>query len=178
MTAGNLLARRRRHHHDTMHSSPGHQQGVSQRGLPRKRTPRYPTPSPSQGDEATTFRAMGKRVETGCRDCQKCTNSGVANLGRNSGRATMAMFTMGMSEAAMKTRKQCRACGHQMSLHGRQKTAEVVRPTARPETFAQQAPPPPPSQGPPAGWYNDPHGASLQRWWDGSKWTEHTSALG
>ncbi|MGA4845489.1 phospholipid scramblase-related protein [Streptomyces sp. G5(2025)] len=29
----------------------------------------------------------------------------------------------------------------------------------------------------PAGWHPDPHGApQLLRWWDGSQWTEHTSA--
>ncbi|MGH2392809.1 MAG: DUF2510 domain-containing protein [Candidatus Limnocylindria bacterium] len=29
-----------------------------------------------------------------------------------------------------------------------------------------------PTEGPPAGWYQDPNGAG-SRWWDGSKWTEH-----
>lgn len=27
---------------------------------------------------------------------------------------------------------------------------------------------------PPAGWYPDPGNAQLQRWWDGSVWTDHT----
>ena len=36
------------------------------------------------------------------------------------------------------------------------------------------APPPPPSSLPPPGWYPDPVGQSTQRWWDGSRWTEHT----
>lgn len=26
---------------------------------------------------------------------------------------------------------------------------------------------------PPAGWYDDPTDAAMQRWWDGDKWTEH-----
>lgn len=39
---------------------------------------------------------------------------------------------------------------------------------------APSAPPPP--SGPPAGWYNDPHGGTGQRWWDGTRWTEHTHA--
>lgn len=34
----------------------------------------------------------------------------------------------------------------------------------------------PPPQPPPAGWYSDPDGASLLRWWDGERWTEHVSA--
>jgi hypothetical protein len=32
--------------------------------------------------------------------------------------------------------------------------------------------------GPPAGWYNDPHGATMKRWWDGAVWTEHTAEQG
>ncbi|AXI76867.1 phospholipid scramblase-related protein [Peterkaempfera bronchialis] len=28
----------------------------------------------------------------------------------------------------------------------------------------------------PPGWYPDPHGAPGLRWWDGSRWTEHTHA--
>ena len=27
---------------------------------------------------------------------------------------------------------------------------------------------------PPAGWYADPEGTPLQRWWDGLQWTQHT----
>lgn len=26
----------------------------------------------------------------------------------------------------------------------------------------------------PAGWYPDPQGGRVQRWWDGCRWTEHT----
>jgi hypothetical protein len=29
---------------------------------------------------------------------------------------------------------------------------------------------------PPAGWYDDPHGDSGKRWWDGSAWTEHRNS--
>ena len=29
---------------------------------------------------------------------------------------------------------------------------------------------------PPAGWYDDPTDAAMQRWWDGDKWTEHRRA--
>lgn len=28
--------------------------------------------------------------------------------------------------------------------------------------------------GPPPGWYTDPSGCGGQRWWDGTRWTEHT----
>jgi hypothetical protein len=61
--------------------------------------------------------SMAKKVKTGCRDCRKCTNSKAANFGRNTGRGFMAYATVGMSELALATRKSCRICGHQLSLH-------------------------------------------------------------
>jgi hypothetical protein len=57
------------------------------------------------------------KVHTGCRDCSKCTNSEVANLTRNTGRVVAAIYTAGLSEAALRSRRKCRICGHQMSLH-------------------------------------------------------------
>jgi|SRR5450631_1140148 len=33
-------------------------------------------------------------------------------------------------------------------------------------------------QGPLPGWYLDPDGSSLQRWWDGTQWTEFKQAAG
>jgi hypothetical protein len=38
------------------------------------------------------------------------------------------------------------------------------------------AAPPPPTQPPttPAGWYPDTNNPGQQRWWDGTRWTEHT----
>jgi hypothetical protein len=35
-------------------------------------------------------------------------------------------------------------------------------------------PQPAPAYAP--GWHPDPHGHARLRWWDGSQWTEHTSA--
>jgi len=35
------------------------------------------------------------------------------------------------------------------------------------------AAPAPVSAGPPPGWYSDPSGSPTDRWWDGTKWTEH-----
>lgn len=116
------------------------------------------------------------RVETGCRDCKNCTNSGLANFGRRAGRSSAKLMTLGMSEAVMATTKKCRACGHQMSLHGI--ADNVPPPSSVPTQVVIQgyAPPPPPApvpNGPPAGWYQDPRGLASQRWWDGVQWTDH-----
>jgi hypothetical protein len=35
----------------------------------------------------------------------------------------------------------------------------------------------PGSQGPPPGWYPDPHHGGQQRYWNGTGWTEHTSGV-
>lgn len=34
------------------------------------------------------------------------------------------------------------------------------------------------SMTPPPGWYPDPHGPHLERWWDGTAWTEHRRTPG
>lgn len=36
-------------------------------------------------------------------------------------------------------------------------------------------PEPQPSTAVPAGWHPDPQGGGGQRWWDGTRWTEHTT---
>lgn len=112
-------------------------------------------------------RAVGPaRVETACRDCKKCMNSGVANLGRNTTRASVAVATAGLSEVGMKFRKTCRLCGHQLSLHSGD---GEPRQAAAPQPW-----PTPTCSGPPPGWYSDPHRLAPSRWWDGQRWTEHT----
>jgi hypothetical protein len=64
----------------------------------------------------------------------------------------------------------------------RGRPAELASPApsiARPPPGAAPAPPPPPppeqvEPATPAGWYPDPQGEG-QRYWDGTKWTEHTA---
>jgi hypothetical protein len=51
---------------------------------------------------------------------------------------------------------------------------EPAQPAQQP--VAQPQPQPPaPQQLPPPGWHPDPGGAPVQRWWDGQRWTEHTT---
>ena len=49
---------------------------------------------------------------------------------------------------------------------------EPAQPAVAPQASAQ---PPAPQQLPPPGWHPDPGGAPVQRWWDGQRWTEHTT---
>lgn len=51
----------------------------------------------------------------------------------------------------------------------------AVQPAEQAPVAAQPAAAPAqPAASPPAGWFPDPHGAARLRWWDGSRWTEHT----
>jgi uncharacterized membrane protein len=67
-----------------------------------------------------------------------------------------------------------------MSLGGLLVLAGVValgfrrRPSASPTQVANQAPSHP-APLPAAGWYQDPADRGAMRWWDGQRWTEHTS---
>jgi hypothetical protein len=139
---------------------------------------------------------VAQRVESGCRDCKKCTNSGYANAGRNTGRVGIGVVTLGMSETVMAGTKNCRICGHKLSLHTGvdyvQPRQQVQQPAPMPPGWypgpnGQQVwwdgvrwvlptPPPQPQlpQLPPAGWYPDEQQPNLQRWWDGHAWTGHT----
>ena len=55
------------------------------------------------------------------------------------------------------------------------KLGTVRPPTPQPVTVVHAQPtPPPPPQGLPAGWYPDAQDPDLERWWDGTEWTEHT----
>ena len=112
---------------------------------------------------------MTTRVVSGCRDCKACTNSGIANAGRATGRAAAAVLTVGGSEFARGFTKNCRACGHKLSLHGHDYTAEPVRAMQPIQVVVQQ---PLPAAAPP-GWYPDAADVRFVRWWDGYRWTGH-----
>lgn len=51
--------------------------------------------------------------------------------------------------------------------------APAPGPVSAPGSFAVTNSPPP---VPPAGWYPDPAGGPARRYWDGARWTEHTTA--
>lgn len=130
------------------------------------------------------------KVETGCRDCKACTNSGVANAGRGLGRATAAVMTGGVSEMARGFTKNCSICGHKLSLH---QGTDYVQPRGQypaqqmpqqPVVIVQQVPvyqPYPQQQqqaARPGAWHPDPAHRHELRWWDGQRWTEHVSDRG
>ncbi|AVM01960.1 hypothetical protein C6V83_02610 [Gordonia iterans] len=50
-------------------------------------------------------------------------------------------------------------------------------PAATPSAAPAAPVPPPPPPAVPAGWYPDPNGALLQRYWDGAAWTEYTAPM-
>jgi len=54
--------------------------------------------------------------------------------------------------------------------------AAAPQPAAAPAPAAAPPEPPAAHPGPPAGWYPDPQGLARLRYWDGTAWTDHTSA--
>jgi hypothetical protein len=94
------------------------------------------------------------RVETGCRDCKRCTNSAIGEAGRKLGKATLAVSTAGVSVVAGAFTKNCRGCGHKLSLHsgvgGASADASVTVLNAAPAPTTVYVPLPPPAPYPPA----------------------------
>lgn len=88
------------------------------------------------------------RVYTACRDCRKCTNPTAANAARDTGRVSLAILTVGISEMALALKGKCRLCGHRMSLHGAKR--ERGGPTVR-DLLEQRRQRPAPTPVPPDG---------------------------
>ena len=128
---------------------------------------------------------MARRVQSGCNNCKRCTNSGAAELGRKQGKLWANVATLGGVAAVQAFTADCRACGHKMSLHDRggdPKGNSYAAPVAIHGQAPSPAPVPPPVAPPPppqvpAGWYRDPNGHPCNRWWDGYSWTSNTAPL-
>lgn len=90
-------------------------------------------------------------------------------------RAGSSTFDAGKSEnAVVVTKKQSPAFE---TLRKAVEAALAGGPVAAAPAVPASAPVPPPPAVP-AGWFPDPNGAELRRYWDGSQWTEHTAPLG
>lgn len=113
------------------------------------------------------------RVQTGCPNCKRCTNSVVGETGRKAGRGYMALATGGISEAVRLGTRDCRACGHKLSLHSAASAPapiNVVVSQAAPVSASPTAIDG--SQARPPGWYPDSYGG--KRFWDGFDWVANT----
>jgi Tfp pilus assembly protein PilX len=53
-----------------------------------------------------------------------------------------------------------------------QSTAQATTPISYPAPAAYPAPQPVVAQGPPAGWYQDTEHPEMDRWYDGTVWTD------
>ncbi len=81
-----------------------------------------------------------------CRDCEVCTKSALGSGAYSTGRATLAVATLGTSTMVRGMQKKCRACGHPLGKHaeqGPQVVNNVVLMAGPPPATPQALPPPP-----------------------------------
>lgn len=57
------------------------------------------------------------RVETGCANCKRCTNSAAAEFGRKQGKFWLNLCLLFIPLMVQTVTPTCRACGHKRSLH-------------------------------------------------------------
>jgi hypothetical protein len=115
----------------------------------------------------------------------RCWNCGGKNF--DSKRTGRSKLLVGVGTLATKRKLKCQVCGeynqtgnakpYSAPASRKYRKAEAKRTPATPPPAAPSPTPPPVQAGPPPGWYNDPHGAAVQRWWDGTTWTDHTQPV-
>lgn len=57
------------------------------------------------------------RVQTGCPNCKRCSNSGAAEFGRRQGKLWLNIMLIGIPLMVQAFTPTCRGCGHKRSLH-------------------------------------------------------------
>ena len=110
---------------------------------------------------------------------------------RNAARAQVAQQAMALEHQRQlitqgehaAVQQQLQAWGQQqMHFQQLQALTQVSQPAPPPAAHQSLPPrPPAPQQAPPAspaGWYPDQQDAQLVRWFDGTRWTEHTQVRG
>ena len=71
-------------------------------------------------------------------------------------------------------RKQTKLMEQQLAVQQAAATQAVAAPVAVPMPVPAQAPAP---QLPPAGWYQDANNPAVNRWFDGTQWTDHVQPV-
>jgi hypothetical protein len=109
-----------------------------------------------------------------CPNCKRLDPASKADVDR--ARAQEATINAGGHAETVDVQRQPATLEHAVNelasagqAHG---ASSEPGPLMAPASFVGDASPPP---LPPAGWYPDPGGRSSQRYWDGQRWTEHTT---
>ena len=97
-------------------------------------------------------------------------------VGRQRERYSMQASTLQGSQDRVLTNARCPNCGS--TSYKQYKPGEAVPAPVSPPPPPQQTPVSPPPPAAPPHWAADPLGRHEQRYWDGSRWTEHVSNAG
>ena len=84
-----------------------------------------------------------KQMAMGCRDCRKCSASGMGKAGLNAGRVFAGLATAGLSEAGRFFTRNCGQCGHPLQLHTGNRITNIYDQQTNPTPQPQQQQPQP-----------------------------------